>query len=139
VAVLGTGITKCYPPENYGLAEAIVEKGALISQFWPSSEPTKFTFPRRNVVTSGFTQGTVVIEASRTSGAKMQARLAVERGKQVFLPQSLIGGQEWARKMIADGTAIQIDDVDDVISRLASSERIRMAGEQRHQLALDVL
>jgi DNA recombination-mediator protein A len=39
--------------------------------------PGKDTFPRRNVVTSGISQGTVVIEASSTSGAKMQARLAV--------------------------------------------------------------
>ena len=56
-----------------------------MSQFWPSQNPAPYTFPRRNVVTSGMAQGTVVIEASSTSGAKMQARLALEHGKQVFL------------------------------------------------------
>lgn len=38
----------------------------------------------------GISQGTVVIEASRTSGAKMQARLAHEHGKAVFLIRTLV-------------------------------------------------
>ncbi len=35
IAVLGTGITRCYPAENADLAEAITACGALVSQFWP--------------------------------------------------------------------------------------------------------
>ncbi len=84
IAVLGTGITRCYPPENRVLAEQITQAGALVSQFWPTRAPGRDTFPRRNVVTSGLSQGTVVIEASQTSGAKMQARLALEH-EEVFL------------------------------------------------------
>jgi hypothetical protein len=34
---------------------------------------------------SGISQGTAVIEASETSGAKMQARIALEQGKRAFL------------------------------------------------------
>ena len=75
IAVLGTGITRCYPSENRDLAEAITASGVLVSQFWPTSSPSRYTFPRRNVVTSGISQGTIVIEATSTSGAKMQARL----------------------------------------------------------------
>ena len=83
IAVLGTGITKCYPGENRDLAEAITAgSGVLVSQFWPTSPPSRFTFPRRNVVTSGISQGTIVIEATSTSGAKMQARLALDHGKE---------------------------------------------------------
>jgi DNA processing protein len=97
IAVLGTGITKTYPAENKDLAEQIAEHGALVSQFWPSRPPGRDTFPRRNVVTSGISQGTVVIEASATSGAKMQARLALEHGKKVFLVKSLVSSQPWAK------------------------------------------
>lgn len=71
IAVLGTGITRCYPSENQGLSEEITASGALVSQFWPTSPPSRYTFPRRNVVTSGISQGSVVIEAASTSGAKM--------------------------------------------------------------------
>jgi len=99
VAIMGTGINRVYPPENADLAERIVSAGgALVSQFWPDSPPIKSNFPLRNVVTSGMGIGTVVIEASSTSGAKMQARLALEHGKRLFLIESLVMQQEWARK-----------------------------------------
>lgn len=87
IAVLGTGITRCYPCENRGLAEEIMAQGALVSQFWPTRSPGKDTFRRRNVIISGLSQSTLVIEATSTSGAEMQARLALEHGKKVFLGQ----------------------------------------------------
>jgi DNA processing protein len=139
IAVLGTGITRCYPPENRGMAEDISRAGALVSQFWPTRPPGKDTFPRRNVVTSGLSQGTVVIEASRTSGAKMQARLALEHGKKVFLVKSLVTGQQWARDYVAKRGAIEVDDVDQVLRHLAPAERVRQAARQQQQLTLSLL
>lgn len=139
VAVIGTGITRCYPPEHAGLSEEIAQRGAVVSQFWPTASAAQFTFPRRNVVMSGIAQGTVVIEASRTSGAKMQARLAAEHGKQVFLLRSLVATQEWAQRMIKRETATVVDQVEDVVDRLAPSDRVLRAGDQRSQLALDLL
>src|SRR5207344_2683526 len=118
IAVLGTGITRCYPAENKDLAKQITRSGALVSQFWPTSPPSKYTFPRRNVVTSGISQGTVVIEASSTSGAKMQARLALEHGKKVFLVRSLVTNQQWAQTYVAKRGAIEVGDVDEVIRHL---------------------
>jgi DNA processing protein len=90
IAVLGSGLRNVYPPENAGLAKRIVERGAVVSQFWPDRPPTRDGFPRRNIVMSGLGQGTVVIEASSTSGAKMQARYALEHGKKLFLLSSLL-------------------------------------------------
>jgi len=139
IAVLGTGITKCYPNENQDLAEAITTSGALVSQFWPTRSPGRDTFPRRNVVTSGISQGTVVIEAGSTSGAKMQARLAIEHGKKVFLIRSLVTSQPWARTYVDKRGAVEVADVGDVITQLAAPERVRRATEQQQQLALSYL
>jgi DNA processing protein len=140
IAVLGTGITRCYPAENRNLAEEITGSGALVSQFWPTRPPGKDTFPRRNVVTSGISQGTVVIEASSTSGAKMQARLAIEHGKKVFLVRSLVTSQPWASNYVRRRGAIEVASVDEVITRLAAPERVRKATEQRQtQLSLSLL
>lgn len=136
IAVLGTGILHCYPKQNTSLAERIAEKGALVSQFWPSQSPARYTFPRRNVVTSGMAQGTVVIEASSTSGAKMQARLALEHGKQVFLISQLVTSQPWARKYVERG-AIEVRTVDDVLSRLRSPEHVEELTAGRRQLVLE--
>jgi DNA processing protein len=137
IAVLGTGILHTYPQENADLAERIAETGALVSQFWPSQRPARYTFPRRNVVTSGMGQGTLVIEASRTSGAKMQARLALQHGKLVFLVQSLVTSQPWAQRYLdKQQRAIQVAGVDDVLSFLRSPEGVESVSEGRRQLAL---
>lgn len=138
IAVLGTGITKCYPGENRDLAEEITSHGALVSQFWPTRSPGRDTFPRRNVVTSGLSQGTVVIEASSTSGAKMQARLALEHGKKVFLLRSLVTDQTWAQTYVQKRGAIEVGDVEEVIRHLAPPDKVRRASEQRQQLTLSL-
>ena len=95
---MGTGIDLVYPKQNAALAERVAGRGALISRFWPGSPPRGSNFPLRNVVTSGIAIGTVVIEASSTSGAKMQARLALEHGKCLFLVRSLVMHEEWAQR-----------------------------------------
>ncbi|WP_331738519.1 DNA-processing protein DprA [Embleya sp. NBC_00896] len=138
VAVMGTGIAaKVYPAENRRLSEEILEAGgALISQFWPTSPPATWTFPRRNVVTSGCTMGSIVIEASSTSGAKMQARIAAEHGKQVFLIRSLATTEAWAAKMIAEGRAVEVVELRDILTRLGTAQQVRRASTQRIQLAL---
>ncbi|MFF7545724.1 DNA-processing protein DprA [Streptomyces canus] len=137
-AVMGTGIAApIYPAENRPLAKAILASGsALLSQFWPTSPPAKYTFPRRNVVTSGTTLGSVVIEASSTSGAKMQARLAAEHGKLVFLIASLADTQPWAKKMLDEDRAILVTASSDITDRLGRAADIQAAGQQRQQLAL---
>ncbi|MCX4489867.1 DNA-protecting protein DprA [Streptomyces anulatus] len=137
-AVMGTGIAApIYPAENRPLAKAVLASGgALLSQFWPTSPPAKYTFPRRNVVTSGTTLGSVVIEASSTSGAKMQARLAAEHGKLVFLIRSLADAQPWAKKMLDEDRAVLVTSSSDITDRLGRAADIQRAGQQRQQLAL---
>jgi DNA processing protein len=120
VSVMGTGIERIYPKSNRPLAERILaEGGALVSQFWPDAPPTKWSFPMRNVVMSGMATGTVVVEATNTSGAKMQARLALDHGKRVFLVESLVMQEEWARRYVKKGAQV-VDSVDDILKTLVS-------------------
>lgn len=124
VAVLGHGIDmSLYPRENAELAKRIVSNGALVSQFWPDAPPTRYSFPMRNVVSSGMAIGTVVIEASSTSGAKNQARLALDHGKYLFLVRSLVLTQDWARKYSAHPRATVIDSPAEIIDVLVTLAR----------------
>jgi DNA processing protein len=136
IAVLGSGIRQTYPPENKALAEQITDHGAVVSQFWPDAHPTSYTFPRRNVVTSGMSQGTVVIEASATSGAKMQARLAIEHGKQVFLLHSLVAEREWARRYLERPRVYEVGDVADIVRLLRPAAEQRNRAIERVQIPL---
>jgi DNA processing protein len=116
VAVIGTGIRVVYPREHAELAERIVESGgALVSQFWPDSPPTRYRFPMRNRTMSGLALGTVVVEASHTSGARMQARIALEHGKRVFLVRGLVTDERWAQRYRDHAAATEISSVDDVL------------------------
>jgi DNA processing protein len=98
VAVIGTGLARAYPPENEFLQRRLANECAVISQFWPDSPPSRRSFPMRNAVMSGVALATVVVEASETSGARMQARLALAQGRPVFLLDSLTRRQPWARE-----------------------------------------
>jgi DNA processing protein len=124
VAVMGTGIDRRYPPGNRALADRILgAAGALLSQFFPHQPPTRWSFPLRNVVMSGLALATVVVEAGSTSGARIQARVALQHGRTVFLPRSLVASHEWARRYVTEGAygtrAIEVAAPEDVIQRLA--------------------
>lgn len=96
VAVIGTGLRQHFPKQNAELQEQLGRESAVVSQFWPGQEPRRWTFPQRNAVMSGFARATVVVEAGNKSGARMQARLAIEHGRPVFLLRSLLR-HEWAQ------------------------------------------
>jgi DNA processing protein len=136
IAVIGTGILRSYPKENADLQERIAREGALVSQFWPDHPPTKRSFPMRNVVMSGMSQGTVVVEANSRSGAKMQARIALEHRKQVFLLRTLVTSQDWAREYLSRG-AFEIGEVEDVLRHLRTAEQIENLNHVRRQLVLE--
>lgn len=100
VAVIGTGITRWFPEENRELHERIAADGLLLSQFWPDAPPTRFTFPMRNAVMSAYGHATVVVEAGEKSGARIQAREAVQHGRPVVLSREVVRRTRWGAAMV---------------------------------------
>jgi DNA processing protein len=123
IAVIGTGLLRAYPPENQALQRKIADQCAVISQFWPDAPPTKRSFPMRNATMSGIALATVVVEASETSGARTQARLAVAHGRPVFLTNTLVESQPWAQQIAQRPGTQEITDpaeITDALERLIS-------------------
>ncbi len=119
IAVFGTDIERTYPAANRSLANAICQQGACVSQFLPGTASGPWSFPARNLTTSGLSMATVVVEASETSGARRQAQAALEHGKPVFLVRSLVTSQPWAEEMSeSQGDVTVVNEADEVVERL---------------------
>jgi DNA processing protein len=84
IAVLGSGVDIIYPPENRKLAKAIIENGAVISDYPLGTQPEGINFPPRNRIISGLSLATIVVEAGERSGALITADFAAEQGRDVF-------------------------------------------------------
>ena len=91
VAVLGNGLGSVYPPENKALAERILASGgSLVSEYRPDVTPTRWTFPERNRIIAGLSEGVLVVEGDKKSGSLITAQLALEEGRDVFaIPGSI--------------------------------------------------
>lgn len=81
----------------------------------PDQAGTKWSFPVRNIVTSGLSLGTVVVEAGPTSGAKLQAHDALRHGKRLFLLRRLVESQAWARDLAKLPEIQAVDDVEEIV------------------------
>ena len=115
VAVIGTGIGRVYPAENRGLQNEIASRGLVLSQFWPDAPAQKHTFLMRNATMSGYGLATVIIEAGEMSGARVQARLAVEHGRQVILTDRVVTRNQWAQRLVGRPGVHVANSVDDVM------------------------
>lgn len=100
VAIIGTGINKTYPAANRDLQEEISARGLLLSQFWPDAPPQRHNFLMRNATMSGYGLATVVVEAGEQSGARAQARMAVEHGRPVVLTDMVVDRNRWAQALV---------------------------------------
>lgn len=85
IAFLGNGLDICYPKEHIDLMEAIIKKGAVVSQFPPGTPPKPTNFPKRNSLISSWSEKILVAEASEKSGSLITADIAKNQGKEVFI------------------------------------------------------
>lgn len=86
IAVLGAGIS-IVQRNNYAnktMNDIISHNGLIISEYFPFSPASKYTFPARNRIVSGLSLGTLVIEAGKKSGTMITVNYALEQNREVF-------------------------------------------------------
>lgn len=86
IAFLGSGVDICYPTEHIKLMEAIIENGAVISEYPPGTKARPEFFPQRNALISSWSRKILVAEAAEKSGALITVSLAKSQGKKIFAP-----------------------------------------------------
>jgi DNA processing protein len=84
IAVIGTGINRCYPRENKVLMDNLMVKQLVISEFPLNTEPRKMNFPRRNRIIAAIAELVIIIEAKLNSGSISTTKFALDFGKEIF-------------------------------------------------------
>jgi DNA protecting protein DprA len=111
LAILGCGLDICYPKEHIELMQRIIEKGAIISEYPPGTNPDANHFPTRNRLISAWCKKLLVVEAGEKSGSLLTAAFAKEQNRQVFAAPNSIYSRDslGTNKLIEDGAKIYLN------------------------------
>jgi DNA processing protein len=127
IGVIAGGIDIFYPPENEERQKALYERGLVLAEMPPGTEPRARHFPYRNRIIAGMSSGTVVVEAAPRSGSLITARLAAEAGREVLaVPGSPLDPRaQGCNQLIRDGATLvqNAADVVEAIRPFASQVR----------------
>ncbi|MBR1626107.1 MAG: DNA-processing protein DprA [Bacteroidales bacterium] len=83
-AVMGTGMDSIYPKEHFALSQQMLSQGGLVTEYFTKTRPNPYNFPARNRIIAGLSDAVIVIEASKTGGALLTAKLANDYDREVF-------------------------------------------------------
>lgn len=125
VAVLGNGVDSVYPRTNVRLGNRILEHGAILSEYFPGTDPRPEHFPVRNRIVAGLARGVLVAEATDRSGSLITARLAGEFGKEVFaIPGDIFRpGSMGTNTLIEKGMATPALSAEQILESLQISKK----------------
>ena len=127
--MIAGGIDIFYPPENEDRQKAMYERGLVIAEMPPGTEPRARHFPYRNRIIAGMSSGTVVVEAAPRSGSLITARLAAEAGREVMaVPGSPLDPRaQGCNQLIRDGATLIQNEADVVEAIRPFENRLRSA------------
>lgn len=119
IGIIACGIDIVFPPENKDLQALVAERGLLVTEHPPGTQPLARHFPARNRIIAGLALGTVVVEAAPKSGSLITARLAGEAGREVMaVPGSPIDPRaQGCNQLIREG-AILVQNAADVLEAI---------------------
>ncbi len=131
IAVLGTPLSESYPSRTRICKKRIAREQLVISQVpllryigQKNPKANRFFFPERNVTMSALTRATVIVEASNTSGTRIQARAVLQQGqgRKVFILDSCFQNPAltWPREFEAQG-AIRVSDFEQITDVLEAT------------------
>jgi DNA processing protein len=127
-AVLGGGLKKIYPASNRELMGEIVESGGVWSEFPLWRKADRRSFPQRNRIVSGVSEGVIVVESGLQGGSLITARLAMEQGKAVYVVPGRIDSPSSAgcHALIRDGAQL-VTSVSEVLGVALGSDHAESA------------
>ncbi len=118
-AVYGSGLDFIYPKENRGLADLVVDNGAIISEFPLGTPPSPQNFPIRNRIIAGMSLGVTVVEAAEYSGTLITVRYGLEFGREIFaVPGNITSAQSFGPHALIRQGAKLVANWQDIVEEL---------------------
>jgi DNA processing protein len=135
MAVLGSGLDVCYPRVNFGLAEKIAERGAVLTEFPLGTPPLQQNFPVRNRIISGLALGLIVVEAAERSGSLISAGFALDQGREVLAVPGNVTSElsRGANGLIKAGAKL-VETWEDVAEELPSPWREKLLAQREEKV-----
>lgn len=119
VAVIGSGLNKCYPPEHEQLLEKISQVGVAVSEYPDGSPPLAFHFPQRNRIIATLCHLLILVEAPVRSGALITVHQALELGKEVMVVPGNFGQANCSGNLeLLRAGATPLCDLEDILAVL---------------------
>jgi DNA processing protein len=135
IAVLGSGLDILYPRVNSGLAEKIMERGAVLTEFPLGTQPLQRNFPVRNRIISGLALGLVVVEAAERSGSLISASFALDQGREVMaVPGSVTSELSRGTNGLIKAGAGLVETWEDVAGELPSPWREKLLAQREEKV-----
>lgn len=132
VCVLGCGISYKYLSENDEMKKQILRKGAVISEYPPYTRASRYTFPQRNRIISGLSNGVLVIEAGRKSGSIITANFALDQHRDVFaVPGDISSDVSFGTNQLIKDGAVAVTSAEDIIGFYSGNVKTRRKTKRR--------
>jgi DNA processing protein len=133
VGVVGHGLDKIYPPAHTGLAQEMLQKGGLLTEFFSGTKPDKHNFPLRNRVVAGISDATVVVETLISGGSMITAKLADAYNRDVFaVPGRTIDAKSaGCNFLIQHNKAILLNEARELLKVMGWTEEKKYKKQQR--------
>lgn len=129
MAIVAGGVDICYPKEHVALYEKIIQSGAIVSAYPPSTRPKPNYFVERNAYISAWSKIVVIVQAGEKSGSLTTAAFASEQGRELLaVPYSIyLKEGKGSNQLLANG-----------VKPYLKPESIRLEQRKKHNLNQNV-
>ncbi len=117
IAVMANSLDIIYPKVNQKLIGDIYKNALALSEYPPNTKATRYSFVIRNRLVVSLGEILIITEADLDSGTMRSAQIAKELGKQIFVLPHRLGESRGTQKLLEDGDATMITDIDSFVSK----------------------
>lgn len=120
VAVLAHGLDYLYPPRHKPTADAMLQQGGLITEFFTQTNADKVNFVRRNRIVAGMSDACLLVESAAHGGGLITARLSRDYNRDVFAFPGRVGDlySEGCNNLIRDNGAVLVNGAQDFVNAM---------------------